>query len=213
MSGLLGPAQLLRLLHINRVLVRHGLDDIVLATHLFRPVGFLRHLLPWNWMRREELNLSRGERIRLALEDLGPIFVKFGQMLSTRRDLLPDDIAEPTPPPPGTVEGAVSVAPSAPTPLPGFEQDNLMINGLYRFVRNPMYACWFAVLLGEAIHFRSRDLLFYLGFWFLFFHLKVLLFEEPALRKKHGESYARYCATVPRWIPHMPGLRRKRTQD
>jgi ubiquinone biosynthesis protein len=88
-----GPAQLLRLLHINRVLVRHGLDDIVLATHLFRPVGFVRHLLPWNWAPRQELKLSRGERIRLALEDLGPIFVKFGQMLSTRRDLLPDDIA------------------------------------------------------------------------------------------------------------------------
>ncbi|MFO1371725.1 MAG: ubiquinone biosynthesis regulatory protein kinase UbiB [Candidatus Competibacteraceae bacterium] len=88
-----GPAQLLRLLHINRVLVRHGLDDIVLATHLFRPIGFLRHLLPWNWMPRAQLMLSRGERIRLALEDLGPIFVKFGQVLSTRRDLLPDDIA------------------------------------------------------------------------------------------------------------------------
>ncbi len=88
-----GPAQVLRLLHINRVLVRHGLDDIVLATHLFRPVGFVRHLLPWNWAPRQELKLSRGERIRLALEDLGPIFVKFGQMLSTRRDLLPDDIA------------------------------------------------------------------------------------------------------------------------
>jgi len=88
-----GPAQLLRLLHINRVLVRHGLDDIVLATHLFRPIGFLRHLLPWNWVHRQQLTLSRGERIRLALEDLGPIFVKFGQMLSTRRDLLPDDIA------------------------------------------------------------------------------------------------------------------------
>jgi len=88
-----GPAQLLRLLHINRVLVRHGLDDIVLATHLFRPIGFVRHLLPWNWAPRQELKLSRGERIRLALEDLGPIFVKFGQMLSTRRDLLPDDIA------------------------------------------------------------------------------------------------------------------------
>ncbi len=88
-----GPAQLLRLLHINRVLVRHGLDDIVLATHLFRPIGFLRHLLPWNWVPRQQLNLPRGARIRLALEDLGPIFVKFGQMLSTRRDLLPDDIA------------------------------------------------------------------------------------------------------------------------
>jgi ubiquinone biosynthesis protein len=88
-----GPAQLLRLLHINRVLVRHGLDDIVLATHLFRPIGFLRHLLPWNWVPRQQLNLPRGARIRLTLEDLGPIFVKFGQMLSTRRDLLPDDIA------------------------------------------------------------------------------------------------------------------------
>ena len=92
-GGMLGPAQLLRLLHINRVLVRHGLDDIVLATHLFRPIAFLRHLLPWNWMPRGELHLTRGERIRLTLEDLGPIFVKFGQMLSTRRDLLPDDIA------------------------------------------------------------------------------------------------------------------------
>jgi ubiquinone biosynthesis protein len=88
-----GPAQLLRLLHINRVLIRHGLDDIVLATHLFRPIGFLRHVLPWNWVPRQHLNLPRGARIRLALEDLGPIFVKFGQMLSTRRDLLPDDIA------------------------------------------------------------------------------------------------------------------------
>lgn len=97
-------------------------------------------------------------------------------------------------------------------PLPGFEQENLMVNGLYRLTRNPMYICWFAVLLGEAIHFRSQDLLFYLGFWFLFFHGKILLFEEPALRKRYGESYARYCATVPRWIPRIPGLRRKRTQ-
>ncbi len=88
-----GPAQLLRLLYINRVLVRHGLDDIILATHLFRPIGFLRHLLPWSWVKRPLAEAPRGTRIRLALEDLGPIFVKFGQMLSTRRDLLPDDIA------------------------------------------------------------------------------------------------------------------------
>jgi len=91
--SLFGPARLLRLLHINRVLVRHGLDDIILATHLFRPIGFLRHLLPWNWVPRPQSELPPGARIRLALEDLGPIFVKFGQMLSTRRDLLPDDIA------------------------------------------------------------------------------------------------------------------------
>jgi len=85
------PSQLLRLLHINWVLIQHGLDDIVLATHLFRPIRFLRPLLPWHWMRTHR---PRGERIRLALETLGPIFVKFGQTLSTRRDLLPNDIAQ-----------------------------------------------------------------------------------------------------------------------
>ncbi len=83
---------MLRLLHINRVLVRHGLDEIILATHLFRPVRFLLHLLPWHWGRQPSQR-PRGERIRRALEDLGPIFVKFGQMLSTRPDLLPPDIA------------------------------------------------------------------------------------------------------------------------
>jgi ubiquinone biosynthesis protein len=88
---ILQPGQLLRLLHINLVLVRHGLDEIILATHLFRPIGFIRHFLPWNWVRNP--TESRGARIRSALQDLGPIFVKFGQMLSTRRDLLPDDIA------------------------------------------------------------------------------------------------------------------------
>ena len=86
------PRQALRLLRINVVLVRHGLDEIVLATHLFRPVRFLVYLSPFYWFRRK--SISRGERIRRALEDLGPIFVKFGQVLSTRRDLLPLDIAD-----------------------------------------------------------------------------------------------------------------------
>jgi len=85
-------SQLLRLLTINRVLVRHGLDELILAMHLFRPVRFVLHLLPWNWFGRNQQ--PRGERIRHALEDLGPIFVKFGQMLSTRPDLLPPDIAQ-----------------------------------------------------------------------------------------------------------------------
>jgi ubiquinone biosynthesis protein len=86
------PAQILRLAHINFVLVRHGLDEIILETHLFRFFRFLFYLAPWNWVpRRRE---PRAVRIRKALEDLGPIYVKFGQILSTRRDLLPDDIAE-----------------------------------------------------------------------------------------------------------------------
>ena len=86
------PAQIIRLVHINFVLARHGLDEIILATHLFRPFRFLYYLAPWNWVPRERG--PRGVRIRRALEDLGPIYVKFGQIMSTRRDLLPDDIAE-----------------------------------------------------------------------------------------------------------------------
>jgi|HigsolmetaAR201D_1030396.scaffolds.fasta_scaffold01181_12 ubiquinone biosynthesis protein len=82
-----------RLLQIQRVLVRHGLDDIILATHLFRPLRFAFYLSPATWFHRERAG-SRGERLRLALEELGPIFMKFGQMLSTRRDLLPRDIAD-----------------------------------------------------------------------------------------------------------------------
>ncbi|MDQ1362316.1 MAG: ubiquinone biosynthesis protein [Pseudomonadota bacterium] len=86
------PSQILRLLRINYVLVRHGLDDIIFAIHLFRPFRFLIYFLPWNWFIRERA--PQGQRIRQALEDLGPIFIKFGQMLSTRKDLLPEDIAE-----------------------------------------------------------------------------------------------------------------------
>ena len=81
-----------RLLTIHRVLVRYGLDDYVRATHLYRPLRFVFWLSPWTWFRRRRG--TRGERLRRALEDLGPIFVKFGQVVSTRRDLLPPDIAD-----------------------------------------------------------------------------------------------------------------------
>ena len=83
--------QIFRLLTIQRVLVKHGLDELVFALRLFRPVRWLQRLLPWNWWRK--LDQPRGVRLRLALEDLGPVYVKFGQLLSTRRDMLPDDIA------------------------------------------------------------------------------------------------------------------------
>jgi ubiquinone biosynthesis protein len=82
-----------RLLGIHRALVRHGLDDMVRATHLYRPFRFLFYLSPWTWFQRSA-GATRGERLRLALEELGPIFVKFGQAVSTRRDLIPVDIAD-----------------------------------------------------------------------------------------------------------------------
>jgi ubiquinone biosynthesis protein len=82
-----------RLLVIQRALVRHGLDDFVRATHLYRPFRFLFYLSPWTWFQRSA-GVTRGERLRLALEELGPVFVKFGQAVSTRRDLIPADIAD-----------------------------------------------------------------------------------------------------------------------
>ena len=81
---------LFRMLAIQRVLVKYGLDDIIKETHLWRPLRFLFYLAP----RRRDSSAPLGERIRLALEELGPIFVKFGQAISTRRDLLPPDIAD-----------------------------------------------------------------------------------------------------------------------
>ena len=79
----------LRLLGIQRVLVRHRLDELVWRIHLFRPLAWLRSIV----VRRRPAE-RLGERIRLALEELGPLFVKFGQAVSVRRDLLPSEIAD-----------------------------------------------------------------------------------------------------------------------
>lgn len=84
--------RLRRLLQINFICARYGLDEFILSLHLFRPLRFLMYLNPWYWGANRKR--TQGERIRLALEALGPIFVKFGQTLSTRRDLLPPDIAD-----------------------------------------------------------------------------------------------------------------------
>ena len=88
---MLRSKQLFRLLKITRVFVKHGLDEFVVALHLFRPYRFVLNLLPWHWGARSQV--PRGIRLREALEELGPVFVKFGQVLSTRPDLLPEDIA------------------------------------------------------------------------------------------------------------------------
>ena len=79
------------MLRIVRVLVRHGLDEFVFTLHLFRPYRFVLFLFPGYWLR--DRNVPRGQRLREALEELGPVFVKFGQVVSTRPDLIPADIA------------------------------------------------------------------------------------------------------------------------
>ncbi len=82
-----------RVVHIAWVLAKHGLDEFILAAHLFRPIRFFRFLSPFYWLQKGQ-RPNYGVRIRRTLEDLGPIYIKFGQILSTRRDLLPDEIAE-----------------------------------------------------------------------------------------------------------------------
>jgi len=83
--------QFLRIWHIGVILKRYRLDNLFNTTRLPAPVRWLRVFIPSG---KDLSALPRGERLRLALQDLGPVYVKFGQILSTRRDLLPTDIAD-----------------------------------------------------------------------------------------------------------------------
>lgn len=83
-----------RLFRIQRVVIRYRLDDLLFVLPLPWWMMALRYVMPWRLIPRKISELPRGARLRLALQDLGPIFIKFGQILSTRRDLLPEDIAD-----------------------------------------------------------------------------------------------------------------------
>ena len=81
---------------------------------------------------------------------------------------------------------------------------HLVVRGLYRYVRNPMYVGVLCVLLGEALLFRSRTLLWYAaGFW-VFANVIVILYEERVLRRQFGKSYDDYSRSVRRWLPRAP---------
>ena len=77
----------------------------------------------------------------------------------------------------------------------------LVVRGLYRYVRNPMYVSVVTILAGEAILFMSTAILFEAGIFITLAYLFVVFYEEPVLRRKFGESYERYMQTVGRWIP------------
>jgi len=82
-----------RLFKITKVVIKYRLDDLLFDIPILPFwVRIFKKFLPWRWFRRKPLSISRGDRIRLSFEELGPVFVKFGQMLSTRQDLLPADI-------------------------------------------------------------------------------------------------------------------------
>ncbi len=87
------------------------------------------------------------------------------------------------------------------TPAPIDPPKTLVVRGLFRYVRNPMYIGGLFLLLGEAMFFRSLALLKYAVVIFIVYHLFVVFYEEPSLERKFGESYRRYRQNVRRWIP------------
>lgn len=93
------------------------------------------------------------------------------------------------------------------TPAPIDPPKALVIRGLYRQVRNPMYVGVELILLGEALLFGSFRLLAYAALVWCVFNLFVIYYEEPVLRQKFGALYEEYCKSVPRWIPRMHPFR------
>lgn len=91
------------------------------------------------------------------------------------------------------------------TPAPFDPPRVLVVKGLYRYVRNPMYVTVATILIGESLFFQSWLLLRYLVACWVILHLFVVLYEEPTLRGKFGAAYEEYCKHVWRWIPRIPG--------
>ncbi len=87
------------------------------------------------------------------------------------------------------------------TPAPVFPTQKLVVGGLYRFLRNPMYLAILCLVLGESLLLASPILLAYAVILAAAFHLFVRFYEEPTLRRTYGDEYETYCAEVGRWIP------------
>ena len=96
------------------------------------------------------------------------------------------------------------------TPAPIAPPQNLVVTGLYRYVRNPMYVAVVAVILGQGILFGDWRLLIYGALMWLAFHAFVLAYEEPVLAESFGAQYEDFCANVPRWIPRLTPWRAAR---
>ena len=90
------------------------------------------------------------------------------------------------------------------TPAPYDPPRELVVAGLYRYVRNPQYVGVFFVSIGEALFFDKAILLGYAALLTIAYHLFVTIYEEPTLARLFGESYARYRESVPRWLPRWP---------
>ncbi|MBI1815622.1 MAG: isoprenylcysteine carboxylmethyltransferase family protein [Deltaproteobacteria bacterium] len=89
------------------------------------------------------------------------------------------------------------------TPNPLDAPQQLVVRGLYQFTRNPMYVGVGSIVAGEGVLFESATLLAYVTLLMLLFHLRVLTYEEPTLRRQFGAAFDAYCRRVPRWLPNL----------
>jgi protein-S-isoprenylcysteine O-methyltransferase Ste14 len=89
------------------------------------------------------------------------------------------------------------------TPAPIAPTRHLVVGGPFRYVRNPGYASGIAMIVGQGLFFGSGAVLVYAAVMALGFHLFVLLYEEPTLRRTFGAEYDAYCREVPRWLPRL----------
>jgi protein-S-isoprenylcysteine O-methyltransferase Ste14 len=90
------------------------------------------------------------------------------------------------------------------TPVPTHPPRDFVAEGLYRFVRNPMYSGALLILFAESVFFRSAWLLLYAGMLWLALHAFTVLAEEPQLEQRFGDQYRQYKVETPRWIPRRP---------
>jgi len=89
------------------------------------------------------------------------------------------------------------------TPAPVMPTRHLVVTGLYRYVRNPMYLAVAALIFGQGVFFPSQGVLEYGVAVWAAFYLFVLFYEEPTLRNSYGPEYQEFCANVPRWLPRL----------
>jgi protein-S-isoprenylcysteine O-methyltransferase Ste14 len=89
------------------------------------------------------------------------------------------------------------------TPAPIAPTRHLVVSGLYRHLRNPMYVGVVVAIVGQALWFGSVELLVYAAIAWAVVFLFVLLYEEPTLKKQFGAEYEAYRAQVPRWLPRL----------
>ena len=161
------------------------------AVFLIIAPGFVAGLVPW-WISRW--------RLQPAFLGLGPLRFAGGILVTLGTAALLDSFRR------FAVQGLG-------TPAPVFPTRQLVVTGLYRHVRNPMYIAVVSAILGQALIFGNVRLLEYGVLVWLLFHLFVLVYEEPTLKANFGTEYEMFCAEVPRWIPrftrwdgHLNGL-------